>query len=148
MSPIWRSEADWFPFSILQSTQYGMSNTRRPTNRRGPATPHELFALQHGLATDRQLRTIGVSWEQQRAMLRNSSWTRVAAGVLALLLGGLGFHKTYLGVYGTALIYLALCWTGLPMLVSFVEGARYLSLTDAEFKAKASHNPGPFQFIW
>lgn len=77
-----------------------------------------------------------------------SSKSRVTAGVLALLLGGLGFHKTYLGAYGTALIYLALCWTGLPMLASFIEGARYLRLTDAEFKAKASHNPGPFQFIW
>ena len=77
-----------------------------------------------------------------------STKSRVTAGVLALLLGGLGFHKTYLGAYGTALVYIALCWTGLPMLVSFIEGARYLSLTDAEFKAKASHNPGPFQFIW
>ena len=77
-----------------------------------------------------------------------STKSRVTAGVLALLLGGLGFHKTYLGAYGTALIYLALCWTGLPMLVSFVEGARYLTLTDADFKAKASLNPGPFQFIW
>ena len=77
-----------------------------------------------------------------------STKNRVTAGVLALLLGGLGLHKTYLGAYGTALIYLALCWTGLPMLVSFIEGARYLSLTDAEFKSKASDNPGPFQFIW
>ena len=77
-----------------------------------------------------------------------STKSRVTADVLALLLGGLGFHKTYLGAYGTALIYLALCWTGLPMLVSFIEGARYLSLTDAEFTAKASDNPGPFQFIW
>ena len=77
-----------------------------------------------------------------------STKSRVTAGVLALLLGGLGFHKTYLGAYGAALIYLALCWTGIPMLVSFVEGARYLTLTDADFRAKASRNPGPFQFIW
>ena len=77
-----------------------------------------------------------------------STKSRITAGVLALLLGGLGFHKTYLGAYGTALICLALCWTGVPMLVSLVEGARYLTLTDADFKAKASLNPGPFQFIW
>lgn len=77
-----------------------------------------------------------------------STKSRITAGILALLLGGLGFHKTYLGAYGAALIYLALCWTGVPMLVSLVEGARYLTLTDADFKAKASLNPGPFQFIW
>lgn len=77
-----------------------------------------------------------------------SNKSRVTAGVLAILLGGLGLHKTYLGAYGTALIYIALCWTGLPMLASLVEGARYLSLTDADFKAKASLNRGYFQFIW
>ena len=77
-----------------------------------------------------------------------STKSRITASVLALLLGGLGFHKTYLGAYGAALIYLALCWTGVPMLVSLVEGTRYLTLTDASFKAKASLNPGPFQFIW
>lgn len=85
---------------------------------------------------------------QSQAATTVSTKSRVTAGVLALLLGGLGLHKTYLGAYGTALIYLALCWTGLPLLASFIEGARYLSLSDADFKAKASLNPGPFQFIW
>lgn len=44
------------------------------------------------------------------------------AGILlALLLGGLGAHRFYMNQIGWGLLYLAFCWTLIPMLVALVE---------------------------
>ena len=63
---------------------------------------------------------------------------RVAAGVLAILLGGLGIHKFYIGKIGTGFLYLIFCWTFIPSIVGFIEGIIYLTSTktDEEFTAK------------
>jgi TM2 domain-containing membrane protein YozV len=45
-----------------------------------------------------------------------------AAGVLlALFLGGFGAHHFYLRRTGLGILYLALCWTGIPFLLGFIE---------------------------
>lgn len=62
--------------------------------------------------------------------------TRITAAVLAFLLGGLGFHRFYLGKIFTGLLYLAFCWTFIPAIVAFLEGIYYLTLTDEEFVRK------------
>jgi TM2 domain-containing membrane protein YozV len=41
--------------------------------------------------------------------------------LLALFLGGLGIHHFYLRRDGLGFLYLLLSWTGIPMLVGFVE---------------------------
>lgn len=41
--------------------------------------------------------------------------------LFALLLGGLGLHRFYLGETGWGILYLIFCWTGIPTLVGFVE---------------------------
>lgn len=58
---------------------------------------------------------------------------RVTAGVLALLLGGFGVHKFYQGKWLWGVIYLALCFTFVPMVVGFVEGIHYLSISDEQY---------------
>jgi TM2 domain-containing membrane protein YozV len=73
---------------------------------------------------------------------------RVAAGVLALLLGGVGVHKFYLGAWGWGLVYLLFCWTWIPTIVAFIEGIRYLILSEEEFSERASKAVGPFSFLW
>jgi len=46
----------------------------------------------------------------------------VGAGVLlALFLGGFGFHKFYLGQPGLGVLYLLFCWTFIPSIISVVE---------------------------
>jgi TM2 domain-containing membrane protein YozV len=75
------------------------------------------------------------------------SKNKVAAGLLAIFLGGLGIHKFYLGFTGPALVYLlvntigfAITWVMLfiPNIVlgimAFVEGIIYLTKTDEEFE--------------
>jgi TM2 domain-containing membrane protein YozV len=43
------------------------------------------------------------------------------AVILALFLGGVGLHKFYLDETGAGIAYLIFCWTGIPVLISFVE---------------------------
>ncbi|PIO02986.1 hypothetical protein COT57_01285 [Candidatus Micrarchaeota archaeon CG09_land_8_20_14_0_10_55_25] len=62
--------------------------------------------------------------------------SRVTAGVLAILLGGLGAHKFYLGKTGLGVLYLCFCWTLIPALVGLVEGIIYLTQSDEEFEDK------------
>lgn len=62
--------------------------------------------------------------------------SRVTAAILAFLLGGLGFHKFYLGQTGWGLLYLVFCWTLIPSVVAFIEGIIYLMSSDAAFKRK------------
>ncbi len=60
----------------------------------------------------------------------------MVAALLALLLGGFGAHKFYLGQGGLGVIYLLLCWTFIPAIVALVEGIIYLTMSDAEFSRK------------
>lgn len=62
--------------------------------------------------------------------------SRVAAIVLALLLGGIGAHKFYLGRPGQGVIYLLLCWTFIPACVAFVEAIVYAVSSDQNFHLK------------
>ncbi len=62
-----------------------------------------------------------------------SGKNKVVAGVLALLLGGLGVHKFYLGKGFQGLMYLLFCWTFIPALIGLVEGLNYLLMSEKTF---------------
>ena len=69
----------------------------------------------------------------------NPSWpikSKVTAGVLAILLGGIGVHKFYLGKIGSGILYLCFCWTGVPAVLGLVEGIIYLCSNDENFQLK------------
>ncbi|MCK5345034.1 MAG: NINE protein [Candidatus Heimdallarchaeota archaeon] len=59
---------------------------------------------------------------------------RTIAGILALLLGGLGVHKFYLDNMGAGLLYLCFCWTGIPTIIGIIEGIIYLTESDEDFQ--------------
>jgi TM2 domain-containing membrane protein YozV len=61
---------------------------------------------------------------------------KITAGILGILLGGLGIHKFYLDRPGQGILYLLFCWTFIPAVVGFVEGIIYLTMTDQDFNAK------------
>jgi TM2 domain-containing membrane protein YozV len=76
-----------------------------------------------------------------------SSKNKVAAGLLAIFLGGLGIHKFYLGFTGPGLIYLlintigfAITWALLYIpnmilgMMALIEGIIYLTRSDEEFE--------------
>jgi TM2 domain-containing membrane protein YozV/ribosomal protein L40E len=66
----------------------------------------------------------------------SSGRNRIVAAIFAILLGGLGIHKFYLGRVGQGILYLIFCWTFIPLLIGFVEGLVYLTMSDADFNAK------------
>jgi TM2 domain-containing membrane protein YozV len=65
-----------------------------------------------------------------------SGKNRIAAALFAILLGGLGVHKFYLGRIGQGIFYLLFFWTFLPALIGLIEGIVYLASSDADFAAK------------
>lgn len=62
--------------------------------------------------------------------------SKVAAGLLALFLGGIGVHKFYMGQVGMGILYLFFCWTFIPSTIAFIEGIIYLTMNDIAFQQK------------
>jgi len=60
---------------------------------------------------------------------------RILAGIMAILLGGLGVHKFILGYTQEGIIQLiiGICTCGVAGIISFIEGIIYLVKTDEEF---------------
>ena len=71
-----------------------------------------------------------------QAMVPYTSKNKVTAGLFALLLGGLGIHKFYLGQVGSGIVYLLFCWTLIPGIIAFIEGIILLTMTEADFARK------------
>lgn len=61
---------------------------------------------------------------------------KLIAGGLGILFGGFGAHKFYLGKTFMGVLYLLFSWTGIPFIVGFIEGIRYLFMSKDEFYRK------------
>jgi TM2 domain-containing membrane protein YozV len=64
---------------------------------------------------------------------------KIVAALLAIFLGALGIHRFYLGQWW-GLLYLLFCWTGIPSLVSFIEGIVFLLTSDEVWDMKYGSN--------
>jgi TM2 domain-containing membrane protein YozV len=73
---------------------------------------------------------------RQTAARSESGRSKIAAGVFALLLGGFGAHKFYLGKAGQGILYLVFFWTFIPAFIALIEGILYLTMSDEKFAAK------------
>lgn len=73
---------------------------------------------------------------RQKVASSSGKKNKVTAGVLAILLGGIGVHKFYLGQIGMGILYLLFCWTFIPSIIGLIEGIIYLTQSDEDFKAK------------
>jgi len=58
---------------------------------------------------------------------------KIIAGVLAIVLGGLGIHKFILGYTQEGIIQLLIGLCGIGSLIGIIEGIIYLTKTDEEF---------------
>jgi TM2 domain-containing membrane protein YozV len=66
----------------------------------------------------------------------DSEVDRTMAALLALLLGGIGAHKFYMGRTKMGILYILFVWTLIPAIVGFIEGLVYLTKSDEEFQRK------------
>ncbi|MFO7905356.1 MAG: TM2 domain-containing protein [Planctomycetota bacterium] len=75
---------------------------------------------------------------------------KVTAGVLGIVLGGLGVHHFYLGSITAGIIVLVLsCCVGLGAIVGLVEGILLLVMSDEEFDAKYNaREPESLEFVF
>lgn len=62
--------------------------------------------------------------------------SRGLAIALALLLGGLGVHKFYLGRIGWGILYLLFFWTFIPSIAALIEAIIYIAMGEDSFHAK------------
>ncbi len=68
-----------------------------------------------------------------------SNWpikNKIVAAVLAILLGGIGVHKFYLGQTGKGILYILFCWTYIPAIIGVIEGVIMLCSNDENFQIK------------
>jgi TM2 domain-containing membrane protein YozV/RNA polymerase subunit RPABC4/transcription elongation factor Spt4 len=61
---------------------------------------------------------------------------QVAAGLLAILLGGFGVHKFYQGNTRNGVLYLCFFWTAIPALLGLIEGILMLVADEEEYRGK------------
>ena len=61
---------------------------------------------------------------------------RIVAALLALIFGGIGIHKFYLGRKGAGALYLIFCLTLIPALLGFIDAILLFLSSDASFHAK------------
>lgn len=59
--------------------------------------------------------------------------SRNTAAVLAILLGGIGAHKFYLGQTTNAILYLVFSFTAIPALLGIIDGILMLRMTRERF---------------
>lgn len=65
---------------------------------------------------------------------------KVVAGILAILIGSLGVHRFYMGHTVPGIVYLLLCWTGIPSIIALIEGIIYLIDTEEKFQERVEAN--------
>ncbi|MFQ5447914.1 MAG: NINE protein [Saprospiraceae bacterium] len=67
-----------------------------------------------------------------------------AAGILALFLGWLGFHRFYLGQTGLGIVYLMFCWFPVIWLVAFIDAIALFAMDQQRFDEKYNNVPPSF----
>jgi TM2 domain-containing membrane protein YozV len=74
---------------------------------------------------------------------------KVVAGVLGILLGGVGAHHYYLGSTMAGVVTLVLCCVGVGGILGLVEGIMLLMMSDADFDAKYNaRTPESMEFVF
>lgn len=107
-----------------------------------PAANATKFCSACGAEIDARAEICPTCGVRQPVYGQGSGKSRAVAALLALLLGGIGIHKFYLGKTVLGVIYLVFFWTGIPGLIAWVEGMRYLATSDESW---AQRYGGPIE---
>ena len=122
--------------------QYNQQQANQQFNRQPPPQNNQQFNQQVAQQRSVQPQTVYVQQPVTQNIYTtaiNPAWpvkSKIVAGLLAILLGGFGIHKFYLGKTGMGILYLIFCWTYIPAFVGFVEGIIYLCSNDENFQLK------------
>lgn len=62
--------------------------------------------------------------------------SKIAAGILFILLGDIGIGNFYMGKIGLGILDIVFCWTGIPAIVNLIRGIIILCGSDESFENK------------
>ncbi len=99
-------------------------------------TENEKYCLECGELINRKAEICPECGVRQYSTSSDANSDKIVAGILALLLGGIGAHKFYQGNIKYGVLYLCFFWTGIPSLLGLVEGILILIADDAEYERK------------
>ena len=102
----------------------------------GTSPGREVFCRACGRAINAMAPTCPGCGAPQAALGAQGEKSRIAAGMLAIFLGGVGVHKFYLARPFQGIAYVLFCWTLIPALIGFIEGIAYLCMSDTGFARK------------
>ncbi|ELZ16990.1 TM2 domain-containing protein [Natrinema limicola] len=97
---------------------------------------NEKYCVECGTLIAKQAEICPDCGVRQPSVQGSTDSDKIAAGVLALLLGGLGAHKFYQGNMKLGVLYLCFFWTGIPAVLGLVEGILMLIADDTEYEEK------------
>lgn len=113
---------------VNQGTRLGGAHGDRGANQR--------YCVGCGRLINRQAELCPECGVRQPGPRGARSSSQVAAGVLALLLGGIGAHKFYQGNIKNGILYLCFFWTGIPAILGIIEGVLMLVADEQEYEEK------------
>jgi TM2 domain-containing membrane protein YozV/RNA polymerase subunit RPABC4/transcription elongation factor Spt4 len=119
-------------------TNCGVNQTKPLSGGHDERNPDQKYCVDCGELINKQAEVCpecGVRQPDLRASSGSNS-DQMAAGILAILLGGLGAHKFYQGRTGLGLLYLCFFWTAIPALLGLIEGILMLVADEEEYERK------------
>ncbi|MFA9516822.1 NINE protein [Halopenitus sp. H-Gu1] len=119
----------------FEDTSAASSATAEKATQGGPG-PDEQYCPSCGSIIKKQAEICPECGVRPTGTGSSNEKDRIAAGIFALLLGGIGVHKFYLGQTKMGILYLCFFWTGIPAIVGFIEGIIYLTKSDEEFQRR------------
>jgi TM2 domain-containing membrane protein YozV/RNA polymerase subunit RPABC4/transcription elongation factor Spt4 len=121
-------------------TECGVNQAQLPEGSHGDRGESEKYCRECGELINKQSEICpecGVRQEVGTGQGDSSSNSdQVTAGVLAILLGGIGVHKFYQGNNKLGILYLCFSWTFIPAIIAFIEGILILMADEDEYEEK------------
>jgi len=68
--------------------------------------------------------------------------SKFTTALLALIFGGLGIHRFYLGQTKSGLLYLLFCWTFIPLIIAFFDFFCFLFMSEEKFNSAYNYRTG------
>ena len=112
----------------------GVNQSKRLESGYRDRDANEMYCSHCGEIIYREAELCPECGGRQRAGLGKSAADnseQVAAGILAILVGGLGVHKFYQGNTRNGVLYLCFFWTAIPAVLGLIEGILML-MADVE----------------
>ena len=117
-------------------TDCGVNQRTQLTGSHGERDADQVYCVDCGDLIYKQAEICPACGARQSARETRTDSDQVAAGILAILLGGLGVHKFYQGNTRNGILYLCFFWTGIPAVLGLIEGILILIADEEEYRRK------------